>query len=710
MATLEKIRSKSVFLIIVVGVALLAFIIGDMLTNSRNIFGDTTTVAKVGGKKIDYHEYQRKRDELSRQVEDIRKNNPQQLAGFDNQTIGHEALNQLKSELLLLEAADDADIQSTGALLRYYMLEFPQNPEVVKVMQMMVGQGLRVSSPQQAYEMIFNPKRNGLTESQVEPFKAAWLNAEKETEKQIKRITYARLLQGSIQANKLDKQALYNDYVATANVEMAYMPFGNLDAKTYPVSDKEIKDYYNSHKNEFIVEEPTKEVSFIALRISPSQADLLAATQLAEKTVTELSKGGALSKDLKKEGVTLKSVTQSATFLPAQAKETIMSAGIDTVKLISNNPGGFAAIRLKSIKSDVDSVQLNIFSAPSEAVANNVIAALNGGLAADSVSGKFSKDGVMAQLDNWFALYSADGFNNPLPGDYLDSLRNNPGKTFNVLSNGDGSVVLAQLVKQTNPVNVYEYDNITYELTPSTTTKNEAISKFEKFLSSNNTASKFNANAEKNGYQVMKHIITAETPAIPVYPGQNQYFPESRQIVRWIMIDGEKDQVSHVYSNADATNPIYYAVAIDDAYEEYQPVDNKDVREYITDKVRRSKAGDKLMSKYSKNTQSVQAAAKAMGVQANIVPEFRFAPGQGVNDPAVIGKISGAKADNKVHIVKGLDGIYVYKVSGNSRANFPYNDEDYAQQYFRFANQDLLKMLEGTEKYQNNIYKFEGGN
>ena len=47
MATLEKIRSKSVFLIVVIGVALLAFIVGDALTNSRNIFGDQTTVAKV---------------------------------------------------------------------------------------------------------------------------------------------------------------------------------------------------------------------------------------------------------------------------------------------------------------------------------------------------------------------------------------------------------------------------------------------------------------------------------------------------------------------------------------------------------------------------------------------------------------------------------------------------------------------------------------
>ncbi|MDE5875715.1 MAG: SurA N-terminal domain-containing protein, partial [Muribaculaceae bacterium] len=57
MATLEKIRSKSVFLIIVIGLALLAFIVGDAITNGRNLFGDQTTVAKVGSEKIDYTDY-----------------------------------------------------------------------------------------------------------------------------------------------------------------------------------------------------------------------------------------------------------------------------------------------------------------------------------------------------------------------------------------------------------------------------------------------------------------------------------------------------------------------------------------------------------------------------------------------------------------------------------------------------------------------------
>ena len=48
MATLEKIRSKSILLFTIIIVALLAFILGDFFTSGRSLFGNGTTVAKIG--------------------------------------------------------------------------------------------------------------------------------------------------------------------------------------------------------------------------------------------------------------------------------------------------------------------------------------------------------------------------------------------------------------------------------------------------------------------------------------------------------------------------------------------------------------------------------------------------------------------------------------------------------------------------------------
>ena len=175
MATLEKIRSKSVLLIVVIGVALLAFIIGDAITNSRNLFGDHTTVAKVGGTKIEYNDYVRKREELNSQLENARRQNPAQYANFDTQTLSQMALDQIMGEALLDQAANNAGIQTSSSQLSYYILQQPINPRIGEVIQQLNAAGYSVSTPAQAYELIFNPQRNGITLSEMEPFQKYWV-------------------------------------------------------------------------------------------------------------------------------------------------------------------------------------------------------------------------------------------------------------------------------------------------------------------------------------------------------------------------------------------------------------------------------------------------------------------------------------------------------------------------------------------------------
>lgn len=710
MATLEKIRSKSVFLIVVIGVALLAFIVGDALTNSRNILGDHTTVAKVGSTKIDFTEYQRKREELNNQLEEARRNNPAQFANFDTQVLPEMALEQLMQEAIILDAADKAGVRSSGNLLRYYMLENPRNPEVMNLVRQLNASGLSVQTPQQAYEVIFNPKRNGLTETQVEPFQRSWLAAEKATEKMIRQSVYQRLLVGAVRPNDLDKKALYNDYIATSNVDMAFLPFGNLDEKAYPVSDQEIKDRYNKEKELYSVTEPTREISFIAVTVTPSDADQKASRELAAKTTASLAGGRELPKEIKKEGVSIARHALRASDIPAgPAKEFILNSAVDSVRLVSDNINGFTVVRIAGRTADVDSIQLNIISAANDKYGNKVMTALNSGLPADSVMSRFSADSVAAQLKQWIPLYTADGATNALPKSTLDSLKNAGGR-FIAIQEGPQGMVMAQIVKQNAPVTIYEYDEASYTLTPSQKTKSDARTAFEKFLGANNTAEKFTANAQKAGYNVQKFTVTSSTPAVPRFQGMDQYYPDSRQVIRWVMIDGEKGQVSHIYNASDATHPAMYAVAVDDAYDDYVPVTNQNVRDRITALVRADKAGDKLVEQYSKKTQSLQSAAQAMGVEVRNIPSLRFGRNAGVQDAAVIGRISGSKADKKVNITKGTDGIYVYQVMGKENQNFPYNEQMYDQQYYQFVNPDLEQMLQGTNRVKNNIYKFEAGN
>ena len=59
MAALETIRKKAVLLTVVIGLALLAFILGDLINSGQAFFGDGTTIVKVGEDKIDANEFQK---------------------------------------------------------------------------------------------------------------------------------------------------------------------------------------------------------------------------------------------------------------------------------------------------------------------------------------------------------------------------------------------------------------------------------------------------------------------------------------------------------------------------------------------------------------------------------------------------------------------------------------------------------------------------
>ena len=395
--------------------------------------------------------------------------------------------------------------------------------------------------------------------------------------------------------------------------------------------------------------------------------------------------------------------------LPSGAvKEFVMNAPKDSVKLISETVQGFTVIRVGKRTEAVDSIQVNLVSAATEALGNKVLTALNSGLPADSVSVRFSTDSVAPQLNQWIPLYTAQGPTNAIADEMLDSLRSAGGR-YVTLQGGPQGMLIGKIVEQKSPKTIYEYDLAEFVLGPSVKTVGDERAKLEKFLLENKTAADFVKNAEKAGYTIQNFSFTQSTPAVPRMMGMNSYYPDSRQVVRWVMIDGEDGEVSHIYESKNAITPALYAVAVERSYDDFVPVSNPDVNAMLTREVRASKAGDKLVGKFSKKTQSLQSAAQAMGVDPVNVSTFRFGHNAGVADPAVMGRINGSKADKKVVITKGEDGVYVYQVTGKGSEKFPFSDQMYEQQYYQLVNPNLLEMIKGDNKVKNNIYKFEAG-
>ncbi|MCH5218234.1 MAG: SurA N-terminal domain-containing protein [Muribaculaceae bacterium] len=712
MATLEKIRSKSVLLVVIIAVALLAFILGDAITNGRNLFGNNTTVAKVGKDKIEIQDYQRKQQELSNQIEEGRKQNPQQYANFDSQVLSQQAIEELVDERLVGNAVEAVGIKTTPELLRFFMIENPNTviPEMQRLITGMQQSGVNVRTPEEAYMVIFTPQNYGLSERQVQQFQQAWLALESRYSQLISQMLYGQLLNGSFKANKLDVEAMRKDYVATASLKVAKKPYGELSEKEYPVSDDEIRKAYEDRKEQYAIDETTKEISFISVNVTPSAKDMEEASVLAATVVTEL-KGSGVSKETRKNGLDIqRHDIRLADVKDVLLKNFLSTAPVDSVSVLQSNARGFKVAKLNSRANRVDSLELSSIAVQGNGtVVESVLAYANSGLPLDSINNKFSADSVVYSGPQWVALYNSEGSAPKFLGlqeSVYDSLYNSNG-SYMILDQQEGMAVIGTVTKKSAPKEVVEYETVDYILHPSDATLAEAREKLQKFITDNNTASKFVDNASAAGYVPFDIAITPSTPAVPTQMS-GRFYPDSRALVRWVVMDGKDGEVSKIYQSKDAASPNLYVAAILDSYEDYVPWDNRNVKDELTAKVRRDKAGDKMVKQYAKST--VEASAAAMQVEPVEVASLQSTKrDMTVTDNKVKGRIMGSKADGKVKTAKGDDGVYVYVITATGEEPVEMDDEQFAGMFLNLHRVNPSAVLRGNKKVEYNVYKFEQG-
>ena len=102
MATLEKIRSKAALLVVVIGLALLAFIIGDFLNSGQSFFMmNQNKVATVNGNAIGVEEYQERVNARTEQMQAMYQQSGMTMPDGMSASIQMDVYNQMVNEQLL---------------------------------------------------------------------------------------------------------------------------------------------------------------------------------------------------------------------------------------------------------------------------------------------------------------------------------------------------------------------------------------------------------------------------------------------------------------------------------------------------------------------------------------------------------------------------------------------------------------------------------
>lgn len=721
MATLEKIRKKSVLLIVIIGAALLAFILGDAITNGRTLFGSGTTVAELGDASVDISEYQQR-------LEMLQAANPE----ADGQELSQYVISTLIEEKLLDNAADKLGIEVSDEMVTFLIMDNPQEP-----MQRFVSSNAsyiqqiypnltqeQITNPRFVHSLIFSPEKYGLKPDMVEPLRQNWLVMENETRGAARRVLYQQLLSGMIQPNSLEKKDLFANDNESTTVDYVVKRFADLDK--IKVSDAELKAEYEKTKNRYKVFETTKTVDFLSCHVTPSDADRKNAEKLQAQALQALGENQKISKDLVKAGVQSRTARYSASALrnPAIAQflaNDSVPVAVGSVKAFPAMDGSFEIVKVLGsgilANDGVELLQMLV----AQDVEADVKAALAAGVSVDSLSAKFDAEKVqLAPQPQNIALQNPDE-RAGIPANIAAALDTvSAGAVIDIQPTQEGNMLA--YVKSVKPrVPVYELETVSYTLYPSKETVEKASEDLAKFAAANNTPAKLEANAQKAGYSFQAVPVSGSTVGFPISNPQDQislslspqsparYYPMAQRLVSWALTDAEPGNISEVVSNENSQNPYIYIAMVENEYDEFAPYDDSAVKKDLESRVRISKAGDDLLKKYS-GKGDIEAVAKAMGEAVITDQVVRFGKAQRIADTKVLARMTGTPAGQKVVFVKGNDGLYAFVVKSKNPASVKMDDKQVKNVYNTVFNTraNHSKMLRGGKRMENNLYKMTG--
>lgn len=685
MATLEKIRSKSVILFIVIILALLAFILGDFLTSSRSLTGPGTTAAKVAGQKIDFQQFQQNVEQQRQAMQE------QGYTDVDLSQVQNQVLEQMIIKALLDKEIDDLGIKVTKDELTSAMVGANPLPGVVQYVQQ-----YGFNTPAEFYEAVFTSGQ--LPAQYQQQFQQEWLNMEKQVQEMLLQQKLGSLITGTLQANKLDAKAYYEDNASTAKVAYTKKDFSTLTDDDVPVTSDDLKAVYNAQKKRYQLNEETRPVDYIVVDIVPSADDRRAAQQEVENAVVALREQPGTDGVNNNLNFVVNRSAAPRQGLKANLRNNLDSLQANNVMILQNRNNVYTIGKLVDTYNDVDTVVYDVvlLTIPVEQ-RDSVVALLNGGQPVDSLkaSGLVTDNAVDQKV------YV------PSAGALAEALKTQPVGTYMIpeAAATNDRAVAYKVTRRNQPVPFYDVAEITYRVDPSATTVNKLRADLKAYADTNNTDALFAENALKGGY----HVSTAKlTPSSLSVGGVK----DTRSPAKWAM-NAKKGAVSNVYGDEQTGH--FIVVAVKDIYDGgYTPASDADVMRELTARARSQKRGEKLMSDYAGKAKDVKGYAELMGTQVDTT-EVTFGQavvkGFPVRESALLANAKATKPGETAGPFVTDNSIVVIEVLGveNSPREFDYdNDAMMFNQQMGSAliQRNLNDILIGRNKITNNLQQF----
>ncbi|MEW6135359.1 MAG: peptidylprolyl isomerase [Bacteroidota bacterium] len=703
MAILGDIRKKSGLAVIFVGVAITAFVLGDI---GKSTWRTPTAVGVVGDEEISFQDFEKKVEQNIQYTK--MSSQKENLTSEEIFSIRQNTWNQVLNEMIMTKAYKDNGL----VIAADELTDLIQGPNPHKY----IVQNFR------------NPETNQLDRERLIQFFQNLDKLEPDVQKQVQDLIEAvkeeRL---NAKYNAMIGKAFYmpkalvqKDYQLKnikASFDYVAQSFTTVPDSLVKVTDKDLKEFYEKNKKSYEQEE-TRDIDYVIFDVNPSEEDRKAAEQEINKLYADMAVATNIinfvnfnSEDKydsswKKQGN-----------LPVQIDSLMFNSAVNTMAgpWIDNNT--YYIARLLDVQSRPDSLKAshiliaykNAYGASQKTTRSKEAAKKTADSLASIIKANKNKlaeiaasisDDPSAKTNNGDLGWFADGQMVP---SFNEAVRKGNVGDVTVVESPFGYHVI-HVTGKTKPIKKVRVAIVKKSIQPSTVTMQKVYAEASKFAGENRTREAFDKAVAELGLN--KRTKDYMSPMEMSLPG----IDNSREIIRWAYSKDVK--LGDVSDVKEFENKFVVAVLKKIRPKGLTPLE--DIKQALEATVMKKKKLEYLAAKMKEvNTKSLAELATRLNARVDTASDITFytynIPGLG-REPEITGTIFSLNPNEVSEPIIGLNYTVVVKVKNFSDApaktDFTFERKQLENNFFARTSTSAYKALEKRANVKDNRVLF----
>ena len=668
MATLQTIRSKGPLLVIVIGLALFAFIAGDAWKILQPHQGKQD-VGEVNGKTLSAQEYQQMVDELSEVIKltnGLNSLNEDQLTNIKDQVwntyVTNEVIaNEAKKLGLQVTKAELQAVINAGSHPLLMQTPF-RNPQTGAFDKDMLKKFLVDYA---------NLDANKMPAQYVEYYQKMgnfWNFIEKTLSETLLAEKYQNLIGKSLISNPVAAEDAFNARTEQTDMLLAAVPYSSISDSTITVSKEEIKKLYDSKKESFKQPVETRNIKYVDVRVVPSDADRKAVQEEVTEYTNQLI---STTKDyvsfVRSTGSTIaySDIPVSKSALPNDVASRLDSTSVNEVygPYYNQTDDSYNAFKIVAKVSAPDSIQfrqIQVYADTDEKtteLADSIYNALKAGADFAEVAKKYAQTGEATWINarGWEGT-TVDADNAAL----INALIEQPVSEISNLKIGQSNIIL-QVMNKKQMQDKYKVAIVKCPVEFSKETYNDTYNKFSQFVAQSTTIEALEKNAEENGYTVLPRMNFRSDEH---YVGGVK---STREALKWVF-DAKEGEVSPLYECGE--NDHLMVVAL----ETINPAGYTNINQ-VSDMLRSEIIRDKKAEKIMAEMKGFNTLAQVKGMKdavSDSVKHVTFSAPAYISvtrasEPVISAVASKTAVNTTSAPIKGNAGVYMIQVYNKNK-------------------------------------------